>query len=223
MTTIFYASVSKKNHYDLVRYYLKKYSEIFYDWNKIKKYIKWQDIQLTILGRLLLLEGLYSLGYDIKKIEINYNSLGKPFFKNKMVHFNISHSEDISICVLSKLNIGIDIEKKGNIDIENFNIIFKNEDFFKINNSKNKTETFYTYWTKFESLYKVFDQNIFFDAKDIKMNDDFARLDNTDYYFKKINLLDQYVCHICSTSRLLRLEDVFIKELFFDDVSTYEV
>ena len=48
--------------------------------------------------------------YKIKK-EIIYNSYGKPYLKNNELYFNISHSYEYTVLVISNKEVGVDIEK----------------------------------------------------------------------------------------------------------------
>ncbi len=43
--------------------------------------------------------------------EIIYNNYGKPYLKNKELYFNISHSYEYTVLVISNKEIGVDIEK----------------------------------------------------------------------------------------------------------------
>jgi 4'-phosphopantetheinyl transferase len=43
--------------------------------------------------------------------EVSENEFGKPFFKDQMIFFNISHSERCSVIGVSDHNLGVDIEK----------------------------------------------------------------------------------------------------------------
>ena len=45
------------------------------------------------------------------KDEIVYNAYGKPYLKNNEVYFNISHSHDLTVLVISDSEVGIDVEK----------------------------------------------------------------------------------------------------------------
>lgn len=45
------------------------------------------------------------------KDEIIYNEYGKPYLKSNKVYFNISHSYDYTVLVISSEEIGVDIEK----------------------------------------------------------------------------------------------------------------
>jgi len=49
---------------------------------------------------------------NIDKYEIVYNEYGKPYLKDIDIYFNISNSKNVSVCVISNREIGIDIQYK---------------------------------------------------------------------------------------------------------------
>ena len=49
---------------------------------------------------------------NIDKYEIVYNEYGKPYLKNIDIYFNISNSKNVSVCVISNREVGIDIQYK---------------------------------------------------------------------------------------------------------------
>ncbi len=77
--------------------------------------------------------------YKIKK-EIIYNSYGKPYLKNNELYFNISHSYEYTVLVISNKEVGVDIEKitmrskvmEKVFDEDEKKLIKSDEDFTKI-------------------------------------------------------------------------------------------
>lgn len=71
-----------------------------------------QKAKEFLLGRhlvkALLEEALQS---KVAILDLEYSSLGKPKFLKHKLHFNLSHSGDYIICVVSKSLCGIDIQK----------------------------------------------------------------------------------------------------------------
>jgi len=79
--------------------------------NKVLRFRRWQDRHMSLMGKLLLLEGLKSqgLGADcLEKLEIDENE--RPFIAGA-VDFNISHSGGAVVCALTdQAKVGIDVE-----------------------------------------------------------------------------------------------------------------
>ncbi|MBR4182922.1 MAG: 4'-phosphopantetheinyl transferase superfamily protein [Lachnospiraceae bacterium] len=88
---------------------------------------------------------------DFSKADVMYMEHGKPFLSGMSdLHFNISHSGDYAICAVSDTEVGCDIEKTGELNMnlaerfftpEEKSIIRSSDDFFKI-------------WVKKESVIK---------------------------------------------------------------------
>lgn len=69
-----------------------------------KLYIEKDTSSEYLLKKVLKKEG-------IKDIEIIYNDYGKPYLKNKDLYFNISHSNKLTVLVISNKEVGVDVEK----------------------------------------------------------------------------------------------------------------
>lgn len=117
------------------------------------------------LGRFLLKTSAKFLGLDSPKIEIVDN---KPFFKNSNLEFSISHSIDFVMVAFYKSRIGIDIEAIIDRDFSKLAKRYSLKD--------ESAETFYSFWTEYESSIKlqgekkscvsfpIFDNNYYFSA-----------------------------------------------------------
>jgi len=103
-----------KINYIFFLFQIKKEKKI-----KIKKLLKKEDKQRSILGEKLLIEGLKYYNINYKKNNITTNEYGKPYING--IYYNISHKNDYVICALDKNEIGIDIEKIRKININNIN------------------------------------------------------------------------------------------------------
>ncbi len=179
---------------------LNKLSKSFRD--NILKYTNKEKQIASLIGKLLLIEGLKSIkNYDSKEINIEKGSSNsKPFIKNAP-YFNISHSGDVIVCAISKsYEIGIDIEKIKPIKIENFNSILSKEDLKFIKNKKDHSKAFFEVWTKKEAVLKAIGTGIIPTLfKNITLNNNLGIVNNIDkWYLKRINLFDEYVCYLAT-------------------------
>jgi len=89
-----------------------------YKKSKIGKLKNLQDKQLSIIGEYLLkelVEEKYNINYN--HLLFKYNNYHKPYITNHDIYFNISHSHEYSVCIISKKECGIDIEKIRNFSI----------------------------------------------------------------------------------------------------------
>ena len=111
--------------------------------------------ELSDLGRELLLEGL-RLEYGISDLpEIFFKEFGKPYFKDYPdIHFNISHCGKAVACLLSKEEVGVDVEEIKEFDRELAEFVCSPHEFKKVLESEDPEVAFISLWTRKESYFK---------------------------------------------------------------------
>lgn len=88
---------------------------------------------------------------------IYYNAFGKPsLFKYCGYHYNISKTDGLLVCAISKAIVGIDCEKTKELTDDEMRLIYnvcesKEDDS---NNRFRDAEDFYLFWTKKEAFLK---------------------------------------------------------------------
>ena len=96
-----------------------------------------------------------SLSVPREELEFSYGEKGKPSFKNfKNFYFNISHTDDAFAVFISKSEVGVDIERKKDINFKITNKFFSKKEKIIFDNSKNKTDAFFRIWTQKEAYIK---------------------------------------------------------------------
>ena len=82
--------------------------------SKIKNIYHEKDRLRSLYAEILLRYGLQKEGIT-KDISFRYNQNGKPELKyQKDLHFNISHSGNWIVCVISSGSVGVDVEQINN-------------------------------------------------------------------------------------------------------------
>ena len=202
MTQILYSYIEKQNHDFLMNYRLKHLPDDFQ--LKILKYRRWQDAQLSLLGRLLLENGLKSQGLTGEtKLNVHYTSYNKPYLNNKKIKFNISHSGDFVVCAITQnQEIGIDIEILEDVDIENFKDQMTIKEWEGIFYSNDTKRSFFNYWTQKEAILKAQGKGLSIPLKSFEVKKNKAVLDSTTFYLREIALQENYVCHIASNQKI---------------------
>ena len=97
--------------------------------------------------------GKYNQNYDYEIITLKN---GKPIFKDKDIYFNLSHSGEYAVCVISSKPVGIDIE--GNKIIKDSIIdrfFLEKEKQWILENEKEKRARFFKVWTFKEAYGKA--------------------------------------------------------------------
>ncbi len=194
MTRIYYTYINKDRHDKLLLNILsrspKNYSK------KLLKYKRWQDAQLSLLGRLLLEYGLRKFEGNFHQKDIIYTNNSKPYFKDKSIEFNISHSQNIVVTAISNTcEIGIDVELIRKIRIEDFKIQMTNREWKQINSAK-KSNAFFDYWTKKESVLKSHGGGFSIPLTSFEVIDNYTSINDSNFYLKEIKLNNQFKCHL---------------------------
>lgn len=193
MTQILYSYISEKNHEYLLKELLPEFSIDFR--NRILKYRRWQDAQLSLLGRMLLSDAFKKLGKQFKEENLKYGPYNKPYFEDEKVRFNISHSGNIVVCILSEVcEVGIDIESIDSINIDDFKFQMTNLEIQRIIYSDNIKHAFFEYWTQKEAVLKACGKGLSIPLKSFEVNDS-ATINNETYYLREIKLDNNYKCH----------------------------
>lgn len=87
-------------------------------------------------------------------IEFRYNSLGKPLAFGLDVNFNISHSGDYVVLVISDKPCGIDIEVIREVNLKTAIRFCTENELKNIENATQKEIEFLKIWTKKEAYFK---------------------------------------------------------------------
>lgn len=142
------------------------YEEIYnkvssYRKRKVDKLMFEKDKWLSLGAEYLLMKGLNELNIDYSKIEIGFVENNKPILKNcpQNLYFNLSHSEEMVMCVISDCEVGCDIQKvtEKNNFLEIAERFFHPEEIKLIKSAKKEEaiELFYRIWVLKESYIKA--------------------------------------------------------------------
>ena len=201
---IYYSYLSKENHECLLKNDLPKFPADYQE--KIKRYRRWQDAQLSLLGRIVLFKGIEEIyNHDAHNKVIKHTKYNKPYFDNDLIRFNISHSGDIVVCALSdEHEIGIDVEIVTDIEIEDFKSNITEIEWNKIVSSNNIKDSFFDYWTQKEAVIKAHGQGLSIPLTSFEISDNTTKIEEEKYYLKEIKIDKNYKCYI-SLKTFLRL------------------
>ncbi len=212
---ILYAEVQETKHSALLQHNMHLFLRDHR--NKLLRYRRWQDIQLSLLGKLLLKEGMRYFNKEVNLKELYYTKYAKPYLIGSFPGFNISHSGSLAVVVISDQNpeIGVDIEKKHSIKIEDFIGQMTRNEQETIFNSENPLDQFFIYWTQKEAVLKAHGKGLSIPLRSFEVNEDQALIDDVMFYTTEIMLRNEYSCHVASTQRIENRE-LIVKEIYID-------
>lgn len=197
---ISFSRLNKIYHHDLINIGKRCLENSFI--HKAVKFRKWQDVQASILGKLILKNELNQL-FNIQDPDIQFSQYGKPFVqKNEKVNFNISHSANIVVVAISDTNtIGIDIEHIDALQINSFKNQFTPYEWTEITTSPNPTHTFYCKWTQKEAILKAIGKGLYHSPNSFEIKNNHTLLENQNWYVNPLHIHKDYFCNIaCNTA-----------------------
>lgn len=153
----------------------------------------WHDSQASLFGKLLLKHGLnkYYDNPDNLLEGLQYTQFKKPVIPDSSLDFNISHSGEYVLCVISqKVKVGIDVEEIRPLDIEHYESHFSAQELSDIQNAEDKLHRFFSYWTKKEAVMKAEGTGLYTPADQIKLKieTDEAIVSSHKWYLNEIKL-----------------------------------
>lgn len=129
--------------------------------------------------------------------KILINKYGKPVSQNGE-YFNLSHSGDYVIFALSDCEVGCDIQRTDFIRTDGAaKFVFCKNEMNLLKNSYDKTGTFYSLWTKKESLHKCIGEGFHRSGKSTDVSRNIYEENGKKYYFKVFKFSD-YIISACS-------------------------
>ena len=148
------------------------------------------QLQSLTAGVLLRVVLCTYFGFINENIVFERETNGKPYLKNKSVHFNISHSESLVAVAVSDRDVGVDLEKTCEVNPKLTDRYFTENEKKYINVKSPDWQTrFFEVWTKKEAILKKSGLGL-----RVKLNELETDECNTVKTFK----LDGFVLSVCS-------------------------
>ena len=163
--------------------------------NRVDRYKFIDDKKRTVVADALARKAVCELcGVAESDIHFSYTEKGKPYYSGENIHFNISHSSDIVVCVSSNRNIGVDVEKIRPISPQLVNRVCGDSELRLVHDNCGNIDykSFFKIWTAKEAYFKLIGTGI----SNFKDVDTFALknlvvLDDIDEYVISIVLEDK--------------------------------
>lgn len=140
---------------------------------------------------------------NINNFEIGRFNSGKPYIKESNLYFNLSHSNDYAACVVSKFQVGIDIEKIRSRIRRIAPRFLHEKELIKFNDNKLSNKELTIQWTIKEAFTKFLGAGLTipFNKIEIKKIKDYyiANYKEIDGFIKTF-FSNDYVVSVCSNN-----------------------
>lgn len=140
--------------------------------------------------------------------------------KYKFEHTNISHSEDLVVCVGAKEAIGIDVEFIKRINVNDFNReLFPHSIWTDITQSQNMSETFFKYWTRLESVLKATRMGFSIPLNELMwiLDKNCIQIGFDKWNYSELVINNNFSCSISSKNKFI-ISKVLINEIYFNNI-----
>ena len=141
---------------------------------KCSSYLSEKSKLQCILAGILIYQNMGDIESKIK-----YNKYGKPYLEEEKKYFNISHSGDYVVFVKDEKNIGIDIERISERNLDIIKYAFNDKEIGLIDGDIKKLTKL---WTIKESVYKASGVDKYLDFKSIDTKKETEVVYEGDFY-----------------------------------------
>lgn len=167
----------------------------------ILRYRRWQDRQATLFGKLLLLHHLrteYPHCGPHPLQALDRSPAGKPFLPGGP-SFNISHSGKLVVLAVTRQgNVGIDIEQKRAVVIEEFSNFLPELASLNGRSDAEAINLFFDCWTQKEAVLKGCGGGLSVPLAEVVLAPDGAWALGTHWQLRKPFIDAEYCCHLAT-------------------------
>lgn len=188
-----------KNINDISINELNEFYNIIHNDKKIKinKITDKRNKYMSILGEYLLSQLLKEYcNIDYSNLIFQYNDNGKPFISNYSIYFNISHSHEFVVCIISDKECGIDIELIRQVPVNTIKS-FASENEQKYILKKDIYKRIFEIYTLKEAYIKMNGLNLtnINDAEFKINNNTISSSDNTAHYYLDYSIKEYIIAY----------------------------
>jgi 4'-phosphopantetheinyl transferase len=181
----------------------------------VRQFCYWKGRQLVLFGKLLLLDAINDSEFTWLSLHsFTYTKFNRPYL-DETLDFNISHSGDYVICVISRhVRVGIDVEELKPIDIWDFRKQYTEEEWNSIVESGNRYKQFYRYWTWKEAVMKADGSGLSIPLDHLDVIKNPATLGSNLWFLNEIFIDDTVMVHL-ATNQPVGQKDIHLEQRAF--------
>jgi 4'-phosphopantetheinyl transferase len=167
--------------------------------NRVLRFRQWRDVQASLLGKLMLIEGAKNFSEFDYFQKISHSQFRKPYFKDSKLEYNISHSGEFVVCAISNESpVGIDIEEIKDVDIAEYAFLMSDAEMQYIMEGEDPMLNFYSIWTKKEAVMKADGRGLNIPLRNVVIDGESANVEGTKWALTTIALSKFYSVHLAT-------------------------
>ena len=187
---------------------------------RAQAFVKVDDAYRCLLAELLLKKTIQEeTGSAVADLRIVQGEYGKPSIPEQPnLHFNLSHSGNIVVCVVDQHPIGVDVEKIRGIDIDVAESCFTHKERILLQGNKQEVLCrFYQLWTLKESYLKALGTGLSRSPLSVELSpltpdkQHWCTSDGSNYTIQSLNLAEGYAAALCGVDGYATFKNVEYK------------
>jgi 4'-phosphopantetheinyl transferase len=180
------------------------------------RFVRWQDRQASLFGKLLLREALVQRGFPPALLgALAYNDYKRPFIPG-VPDFNITHSGRYVMLAMGEgKRTGIDIEQLRPVELNDFRSVLCPEEMAQLKAQGDPRQLFFEIWTKKEAVIKAEGKGLYNALDTVNALGEAILLEGETWYVKPLSVDEKYVCHVASEAAEALVGSVQLKEVGF--------
>jgi 4'-phosphopantetheinyl transferase len=149
----------------------------------------------------MLRSALQEVGFAGDLARILYSPEERPYFEDGP-DFNISHSGTLVACIIGpsdRSRVGIDLEEKKSIDIDDFRGQFTAREWEMIRQDGDPLQMFYHLWTAKEALIKADGRGLQIPLSEVVVGEGgggVAKIGKNNWFLSLYEISAGYTCHV---------------------------
>ncbi len=188
--------------------------------SRAEAFVKADDAYRCLLAELLLKKSLRQEAGDVAtELQIEQGEYGKPCIPERPnVHFNLSHSGNMVVCVVDQYPVGVDVEKIRAIDMDVAESCFTRKERMLLQGDNQEVLTrFYQLWTLKESYLKALGTGLSRSPLSVELSplttdkQQWCTNDGDNYTVQSIPLVEGYATALCGVGTYVVSEQVEYK------------
>ena len=167
---------------------------------RLDRYLRWEDAQAHLIGRLLLARGMASFGImDIPPLA--YSAWHRPS-AGALIDFSIAHSGQYVLCALSDgARVGIDVERIRPVDLISMQPSFSRQQWEEIMTSDNPAQQLFDSWTRKEAVAKADGRGMHI-LDQISWHRSGAQVAHTVWHLQELKLSADYCIYLAASEKI---------------------
>jgi len=164
---------------------------------RMPNYRRWQDVQMGLSGKLLLLQCLRRAGITTAIVErMTWSATGRPDLPIEG-DFNVSHSGGLVVCAYTpRGRLGVDVEKIHHVPLEELADALSDPERASIEAMQDQDTEFFRVWTFKEAVIKADGRGVGLGLKRIDSRAQRVDLDGDVWQVVPVALHPDYWCHV---------------------------